>query len=52
MSFFDGSAHNSMPGKEALSFSGPHAFQGLAAQHMSEGVSAQANPDGSVSITE
>ena len=52
VSFFDGSAKSSLPGKEALSFSGPHAFQGLAAQHMSEGVAAQANPDGSVSITE
>ena len=52
VSFFDGSAHSSLPGKEALSFSGPHAYQGLAAQHMSEGTAAQANPDGSVSITE
>ena len=41
-----------MPGKEALSFSGPHAYQGLAAQHMSEGTAAQANPDGTVSISE
>jgi hypothetical protein len=41
-----------MPGKEALSFSGPHAFQGIAAQHMSEGVAARENPDGTVSITE
>jgi pimeloyl-ACP methyl ester carboxylesterase len=52
VSFLDGSAKSSMPGKEALSFSGPHAFQGIAAQHMSEGVAARANPDGSVSITE
>jgi hypothetical protein len=52
VSFFDGSAKSSMPGKEALSFSGPHAYQGLAAQHMSEGTAAQANADGSVSITE
>jgi hypothetical protein len=52
VSFFDGSAKSSMPGKEALSFSGPHAYQGLAAQHMSEGLAAQANPNGSVSITE
>jgi pimeloyl-ACP methyl ester carboxylesterase len=52
VSFFDDSAKSTLPGKEALSFSGPHAFQGLAAQHMSEGVVAQANPDGSVSITE
>jgi hypothetical protein len=52
VSFFDGSARSTLPGKEALSFSGPHAFQGLAAQHMSEGTAAQANPDGSVSITE
>jgi hypothetical protein len=52
VSFFDGPAKSSLPGKEALSFSGPHAFQGRAAQHMSEGVAAQANPDGSVSITE
>jgi hypothetical protein len=35
VSFFDGSAKSSMPGKEALSFSGPHAYQGLAAQHRS-----------------
>jgi hypothetical protein len=52
VSFFDGSAKSSMPGKEALSFSGPQAYQGLAAQHMSEGLAAQQNPDGSVSITE
>jgi hypothetical protein len=53
VSFFDGSAHSSMPGKEALSMSGPPAYQGLAAQHMSEGVAAQAkNPDGTVSISE
>jgi hypothetical protein len=52
VSFFDGSAHSSMPGKEALSMSGPHAYQGLAAQHMSEGLAAQANPDGTVSISE
>jgi hypothetical protein len=52
VSFFDGSAKSSMPGKEALSFSGPHAYQGLAAQHMSEGLAATQNPDGSVSITE
>ena len=51
-SFFDGSAKSTLPGKEALSFSGPHSFQGLAAQHMSEGVAPQENPDGSVSITE
>jgi hypothetical protein len=52
VSFFDGSAKSSMPGKEALSFSGPHAYQGLAAQHMSEGLAATQNPDGSVSISE
>ena len=52
VSFFDGSARSTMPGKEALSASGPHAYQGLAAQHMSEGTAAQANPDGSVSISE
>jgi hypothetical protein len=52
VSFFDGSAKSSMLGKEALSFSGPHAYQGLAAQHMSEGVAATQKPDGSVSITE
>jgi hypothetical protein len=49
VSFFDGSAHSALPGKEALSFSGPHAYQSLAAQHMSEGLAAQANPDGSQS---
>jgi hypothetical protein len=49
VSVFDGSAHSSLPGKEALRMSGPHACQGLAAQHMSEGLAAQANPDGTIS---
>jgi hypothetical protein len=52
VSFLDGSSTSTLPGKEALSGSGPHAFQGIASQHMSEGVAAQENPDGSVSITE
>jgi pimeloyl-ACP methyl ester carboxylesterase len=52
VSFFGGSAKSSLTGKEALSMSGPHAYQGLAAQHMSEGLAAHANPDGTVSISE
>jgi hypothetical protein len=52
VSFFDTSATSTMPGKEAMSFSGPHAYDGIASQHTSDGLAAQANPDGSVSITE
>jgi hypothetical protein len=52
VSFFDASATSTMPGKEAFSFSGPHAYDGIASQHMSDGLAAQENPDGTVSITE
>jgi hypothetical protein len=52
VSFFDGSATSTMPGKEAFSGSGPHAYDGIASRHTSDGLAAQENPDGSVSITE
>jgi hypothetical protein len=52
VSFFDASATSTMPGKEAFSFSGPHAYDGIANRHTSDGLAAQENPDGTVSITE
>jgi pimeloyl-ACP methyl ester carboxylesterase len=52
VSFFDGSAKSSLPGREVLSLSGTHAYDGIAARHMSEGTAAQANADGSVPISE
>jgi pimeloyl-ACP methyl ester carboxylesterase len=52
VSFFDASATSTMPGKEAFSFSGPHAYDGIANRHTSDGLAARENPDGTVSITE
>jgi pimeloyl-ACP methyl ester carboxylesterase len=52
VSFFDGSAKSSLPGPAMLSLSATHAYGDISARQKSEGVAAQPNPDGSVSITE
>ena len=52
VSIFDRSAKRSVHPHPFGSFSGPHDYSNIAAQHESEGTAATLNPGGTVSITE